>query len=225
MRLILVGCEYSGTTTLANAIMRWAEGAMGGRFGFHDHWKIPIISHDPMTDEEIQQFLALSPSLKEMFQRYHMDYHLQPAFYANNDHKMVGFHIEEAVYAPLYYGYGGEGEYADRRAMARSLEARIMEIAPDTVLVLVKASPEVIARRMKENPHPHGLVQEKDIEHVLGRFEEEYAASFISKKFTVDTSTATVEDTLAEFVENIEQHFTDIDRMRILTHQAMHKGG
>ena len=29
MRLILIGCEYAGTTTLAEAIVRWAEKAMG----------------------------------------------------------------------------------------------------------------------------------------------------------------------------------------------------
>ena len=38
--------------------------------------------------------------------------------------------------------------------------------APDTVPILVKASPEVVTRRRKENPHPSGVVQEKDIEHI-----------------------------------------------------------
>ena len=47
MRLILVGCEYSGTTTLSHAISKWAEKAIGGHFGFHDHWKVPHISHPP----------------------------------------------------------------------------------------------------------------------------------------------------------------------------------
>ena len=110
----LIGCEYSGTTTLAGAISGWVERVMGGDFGFHDHWKIPHISHAPHTDEENEQFLALSPHLKESFQRYHMDYHLSPAFYGDDHHNMVGFHIDEAVYAPLYYGYGGPDEYADR---------------------------------------------------------------------------------------------------------------
>ena len=42
-----------------------------------------------------------------MFQRYVIEYHLGTSFYEYPDHGLVGFHIEEAVYAPLYYGYGG----------------------------------------------------------------------------------------------------------------------
>ena len=61
----------------------------------------------------------------------------------------------------------------DRQVIGRHLELRFMKHAPDTVLVHVKASPEVIRRRMKESPHKHPLVQEKDVEHVLERFEEE----------------------------------------------------
>ena len=60
-----------------------------------------------------------------MFQRYIIEYHLQPAFYADPDHNMAGFHIEEAVYAPLYYGYGGKGEYAERTTLARAAEKRL----------------------------------------------------------------------------------------------------
>ena len=243
MRLILVGCEYSGTTTLGYAISEWAENAIGGHCGFHDHWKAPHVNHPPgttseevaslytawtegrgedptrmgLTDEEQEQFLALSPRLREMFQRYHMEYHLAPSFYGDAHHNMIGFHIDEAVYAPLYYGYGGDGEYGDRKWLARLMEHHIVEAAPDTVLVLVKASPEVIARRMKENPHKKGLLQEKDIEHVLGRFEEEHGRSFIRRKFALDTSTATVKETLAEFVEQIELHLTEADRMRIMS--------
>ena len=126
MRLILVGCEYSGTTTLAEAISEWAKEVMGGGFGFHDHWKIPHVSHPPgLTAEEQEQFMALSPNLKEMFQRYHIEYHLSPSFYGDPHHNSVGFHIDEAVYAPMYYGYGGSGEYGDRARSARRTEAHI----------------------------------------------------------------------------------------------------
>ena len=222
MRLILIGCEYAGTTSLAGAISAWAKDAMGDEMGFHDHWKIPHVSHPPgLTEEEQAQFLALSPSLKEMFQRYHMEYHTSSSFYGDPHHNSVGFHIDEAVYAPLYYGYGKADEYGDRVTAARHLEAHIMEVAPDTVLILLKASPQVIRSRMKDAPHPGGLVQDKDVEQVLQRFEEEYARSMIRKKFTLDTSTATVQETLAEFVENIEPHLTDADRLRILTHMAL----
>ena len=148
-----------------------------------------------------------------------MEYHVAETFYTDPHHNIVGFHIDEAVYAPLYYGYGGPGEYADRRWYARHIEGTIANRAPDTVLVLVKASPDVIARRMKENPHKNGVLQEKDIEHVLQRFEEEFGSSFIRVKFSLDTSTATVEESLAEFVESLEPHLPDADRLKIMSRQ------
>ena len=117
MRLILMGCEYAGTTTLSRQIIKWVKENLGDDFGFHDHWKLPHVSHptipgpssgpygskkgevspaftiedmweawesgngpDPTmtghTDEENNQFLALSPKIKESFQRYHMEYHM-----------------------------------------------------------------------------------------------------------------------------------------------------
>ena len=41
----------------------------------------------------------------------------------------------------------------------------------------------------------------------------------------MDNGTGPVEETLEQFVEQIEQHLTEADRLRILTHQAMHKAG
>ena len=84
MRLILIGCEYSGTTTLASAVFKWVNDSMdGGMLLFHDHWKIPFTSghqeHDPplsLDEEEQEQVLALSPKLKEMYSRYHIYYHV-----------------------------------------------------------------------------------------------------------------------------------------------------
>ena len=166
-----------------------------------------------------------TPDYKETFQRYEINYHLQHSFYSDPDHLLTGFHIEEAVYAPLYYGYGGPGEYAERTALARSIEREIMETAPDTVLVLVKASREVIARRMKESPHKASLVQEKDIDYVLQRFEEEFSRSLLRRKLELDTSTATVQETLAEFEEKTMPYLCDADRLRLLVHQAHQRGG
>ena len=240
MRLILVGCEYSGTTTLGHAINKWAAGVMGGNFGFHDHGKIPHIAghmpgwfpdRDPdrpisaLTDEEQDEFLALSPRIKEMFMRLSLAYHT-PKTSAGLDYQVIGHHIDEAVYGPLYFGYGGEDDSVggSRSVYARHIEERIMRVVPDTVLVLVKASPEVIARRMKEAPHLIGVVQEKDIEYVLQCFEEEYACSIIQNKFTLDTSTATVEETLAEFASKMEPYLTRDDRMRILAPRSLEVG-
>ena len=221
MKLILVGCEYSGKTTLQLLISAWLQRITGShRPFFHDHFGLPSGERPPINSQypvEIQEeIMALSPKLKEMFQRYILEYHLGSSFYEYPDHGLVGFHIEEAVYAPLYYGYGGPGEYADRRVLARWIEADIMEKAPETVLVLLKASAEVIAKRMRENPHPKGLLQEQDIEYVLQRFEEEYTSSLIRKRFILDTSKGTIDDTFSEFVTTIQPHLTDDDRLRIL---------
>ncbi len=169
-----------------------------------------------LTEEEQQQVLALSPKLKEAIQRYHLQYHLHPSFYKSADHNVVGGHIEEAIYAPLYFGYGGKGQKGDRTGEARHYEEQILELGPDTVLVLVKASPEVIRRRMRENPHHNGVLQEKDIERVLRRFEEEYEASLLRNKLAIDTTDATVDESLGEFAEKIQRFITDADRARVL---------
>jgi hypothetical protein len=222
-----------------------------GYWGAHDHFKIPHVSHPPdlgeagarrlldlppgapgsdltrdgLTDEEQQEFLALSPKLKEMFQRFNIEYHLQPAFYQQSpDHNVVGMPIDEAVYAPLYFGYGGKGQYADREEMARHVEKRMLELAPGTVHILLKCTPEVIRRRMKEDPHKNAVLQDKDVELVLQRFEEEYERSVIKNKFSIDTSTATVKECLAEFVEKIEPLLTAADRRRILVGRARRRG-
>ena len=252
MHLILAGCEYSGTTTLAYSISQWAESAMGGHHFFHDHWKIPHVNHPPfgttfetieefdasyaawiageeedptrlgLTEDEQKLFLALSPRQKEMFQRYHMDYHVAAEFYLRADHNLVGMQIDEAVYAGLYYG--GDGQEEDRKILARHIEERILEQAPDTVLVLLRSTPEVIRGRMNEDPHTNGLLQDKDVVLVLQRFEEEYERSLIKNKFIIDTSRATVEECLAEFVEKFEPFITDADRTRILVQKAKQRG-
>ena len=131
---------------------------------------------------------------------------------------LVGFHIEEAVFAPLYYSYGDSDDFS---AAARAMEQRIIKQAPDTVLILLKASPDVIAKRMRETPHKHPVLREQDIEHVLQRFEEEYEQSLLDRKFVVDTTSATVEETLAEFVARIDPFVSQSDRLRMMTHQAL----
>ncbi|SVB75149.1 uncharacterized protein METZ01_LOCUS228003 [marine metagenome] len=245
MRLILIGCEYSGTTTLSRQIIKWVQENLGDEFGFHDHWKLPHVSHpnipegntiegmwqdwesgkgpDPTmtghTDEENTQFLALSPKIRESFQRYHMEYHMGDGFYGDAHHNNVGFYFDEAVYAPLYYGYGGPGEYADRTWYARHIEADIMHKAPDTVLVHVKASADVIRKRMKENPHKFSLLQDKDIETVLTGFAHHYEVSFLRHKFEIDTSTSSIGESICEFVGKLIPNLQSEDRQKIMFHR------
>jgi len=257
MNLFIIGCEYSGTTTLTCAISDWAEATLGvSKFGFHDHWKAPHLGHpktigadseekmkylhnlvdewrngngdDPtrtgFDTEEQELYMALSPVQREAFQRYHIAYHIGEDFYSTRHHNITGMHVDEAVYAGLYYGYGGEGEYADRKAMAPNIEETMLKKAPNTVLILIKADPEIIRKRMRENPHQNGLVQDKDVEFVLQRFQEEYDRSSIKNRFEIDTSSATVKESLAVFVENIDDFLTAEDRNDILVHRAKQNG-
>ena len=126
-------------------------------------------------------------------------------------------HVDDAIYGPHYFGYGGPGEQFDRRDVSRKIEHMIVSYEPETVLVLVKASPEVIARRMGEDPRRNGVLQAGDVEYILGRFEEEYEASQIASKITLDTSDSTVENTVAEFVGKMEPYFTAADRLRMIS--------
>jgi hypothetical protein len=231
MRLILTGCEYSGTTTLGNVISDWALNALGSRGGFHDHWKIPHISGHPPhetavtmpTEDEKKQVLAASPRVKELLMRYALYYHTPTGRDASSG-MLVGYHIEDMIYGPLYFGYGGDGEPGDRRLVSQDIEQRILLYAPHAVLILVKASADVIGRRMREAPHQYGVVPEKDIEHVLDRFDEEFQLSQIHNKLTVDTSSATVDETLAELLKKVEPHLSDADRMRLVALRFSQKG-
>ena len=205
MRLILIGCEYVGTTTLANAITQWALENMGARFeDFHSHWKFPHISTEPVSEEDQQLLLQLSPGMKELILRTNLEYHLHPLFYRMPDHNMVGHYIEESIYAPLYFGYGGPNQTGDRRQTSRSMERTIMEFGPGTTLVHLKATPDVIRSRMRENPHHNAVLQEKDVEYVLQRFQEEYGNAVYFNRMELDTSSATVEESLAEWVEKMD---------------------
>ncbi len=229
MKLILVGCEHVGKTTLSEGISKWIARTMGNSRTFHDHFTVPS---PELSDEDATLFMKMSPAFKERFQRYMIDYHGAAAFLGDADHMLTGFHIEEAVFAPLYYGYGGDGQYAARSQAARHMESSLMAVAPDTILVLLKARPEVIRQRMKTHPMPRdqrgrrpGVLQEKDIEFVLKRFEQEYDNSLIRKKFTIDNSDITPEETVREFVLKVQKLLSDSDRLRILAHKSLLESG
>ena len=230
MRLILVGCEYAGTTTLVQEIVKWRNEVMGpptplGIVEYHDHFTLPWVGHwDEISEEDLKKFMELGPELKEMFQRYQFSYHLSEQLYRDSDNILVGFHIADAVYAPRYYGYGRKGEYGDRFSMARSIEPEIMVKAYDTVLIHVKASPEVIARRMKAGPHERTVLREEDIEEVLEEFQYHFRHSLLRYRMTLDTTEATVEETMKQFVEQIEPLLTQADRLRIQARLALGKG-
>ena len=172
MEILLAGIEYSGTTTLGEAISAWYTEQTGRQYGFHDHFKYPQISHAVLDSEQQQTVLDLSPRLKEQLESHQVDYHVQSTFFHDGNHAVTGMHLDEAVYGPLYWGYGGPGEPGDRSLLSQKAEDYILKYETSMVLVLLKSEPEVIARRMKENPHENSPLREEDIPLVLQRFEE-----------------------------------------------------
>ena len=140
VNLMLTGCEFAGKTTLGEGICAWIAGTMGSSRSFHDHFTMPS---PEIRDADRDLFMRMSPDFRERFQRYQLDYHLHPAFYAANDHLLIGYHIEEAVYAPLYYGYGGDGAVPRRSRQARELERRIMGFEQEVTATLIRAVIEI----------------------------------------------------------------------------------
>jgi len=163
MKILMIGCEYSGTTTLAIEISKWIDEVVGGTIhgglSFHDHWKIVEGGHigkdgaKERDREEDLEHINFSHRHRQGYHHYLLSYHSAPAFFNDPHHLMIGMHIDDAIYGPRYFGYGGEGKYADRRILSDEVETAIMKHQPDTVLVLLKASPDVIRQRMKANPH------------------------------------------------------------------------
>ncbi len=223
MRLIIAGCEYSGTSTLAFALDDWLYVNAGARFPLiHDHWKLPDTSGHPqadMTDDERAQVLGLSPELKEMTQRHSLYYHIQANSWNGPDWLAIGLHIDDGVYGPMYFGYGGDGQDHDRKVVGRQVEDSILRFAPDMVLVHVKARADVIARRMEENPHPNSALRAEDIQTALDRCEAAVARSALRHKISLDTSESSVEGSVAEFGRKIEPHLTERDVSRMLYHR------
>lgn len=226
MRLILIGCEYSGTTTLAESVVAWAEAAMGAfvkiptPYKVHDHFKLPEVSHPPeLSETEHRLISGLTPRLKEMLQRHNVFYHI-PRAGAGGDSVMIGLHYEDSVYAPLYFDYLHDLAPDDPIMQTRNaFDDMILDGAPESVLVLVKASPQTIASRIREHPHRRQVIRESDIELVLERFEEEFSHSKLSNKLVIDTTDATVEESLEQLVRGLERYFTQEDRDRLDSHR------
>src|SRR5262249_16289448 len=161
--------------TLAGTIVEWIVETMGRSSpicAWHDHFVLPFKEGEsPKTEAEAENVRSLIPSLLEKYSRYMIQYHF--GFYGDDQHLVVDRYYADAVYGPLEYGYGGPGQYADRRQAARHWDAEVMTKAPDTVLVLLKASADVIRQRMRQDPHPHSILKEGDVEQVLECFREE----------------------------------------------------
>ena len=220
MKIILAGIEYVGTTTIANMLKDWKIEYTGTPFYdglMHDHMKIPHTSGHPddTTLEEQKQILNLSPKLMEMYHRYHMYYHLH--HYFQRDDLTVGFHIEEAVLARKYFGYGLDGEAFDRENIVfERIENRIKQITNDPIIIVhLKADVEVIEKRMenlKTNPeHSNSPLLINDIESVMNDYKHYVDKSTIGPKIEVDTSTDNPIQTLDKIIDLIKPHISEED--------------
>ncbi len=226
MKIILAGIEYVGTTTISRMLNDWKLKVMGEPFYMgliHDHSKLPHTSGHPddTTLEEQDQILNLSPKLKEMYHRYGMYYHLH--HYVQEDDLTVGFHIEEAVYARRYYGYGLDGDQFDRNNVFVSIENRIKQITTDPIITVhMVASTEVIEARMsalKDHPeHTNSPLIAADIENVMAEYEYFINKSDIGPVVRVDTSVDSPDKTLLNIVNSIEPHLTKVDLDRMANH-------
>ena len=137
----------------------------------------------------------LSPALKERFQRMQLVYHIR--LMHRFDHILLGgFHIEEAVYGPLYYYPGG---------VASEIRQYEEEMPKNAILVHLTASVEVIQRRMETDPHEYSLIKNADIPMLLDRFQEEFDASLIPNKIQIDTSDMAPDVLLQTFLSESAQ--------------------
>lgn len=215
MRIILIGCEYSGKSTLAAGISRWwTEHAGGPAPAWHDHFVRPFLEE---TGPEAEQVMAMRPSLLEKYSRYMLEYHLNHHFYLDNHHLLVDWYYADEVYAPLYYGYGGPGAYSERGTMARRIDEAVMRAAPDTVLVLLRAAPPAIRGRRATDTHACCPLDSADVEHVLERFDEEFTRSRIRRKFELDVAGSPAA-TLDAFWAEMEPHLSGRDQRALLLH-------
>ena len=119
--------------------------------------------------------------------------------------------------APMTPSFGSTETSSSFDAMARSEEAKISQLAPDSVLVYLTASPDAIRERMQTEPRPTSRFREEDIEQVSERFANEFGHTLIRRRMTIDTTDASPEQTFAEFLTKMGPHFTTADRIRLLS--------
>jgi adenylate kinase len=202
MRVIAVGCEYAGKTTLLEGLMKWGA-SRGVHHHLDDHFSIP--DRQFLAPEDRDAMLRLSPVLKERFQRFQVAYHVR-LINRYEDILLGGFHIEEDIYGPRYY-YPG-------RTPGHPFTIYEGEMPADTILVLLAARPEVLERRMREAPHEYPIVPREDLPAVLDLFEKAYRDSGLRHRVRIDTSDLAPEGLLQKFLEASLPHLTARDMLR-----------
>jgi hypothetical protein len=203
MRLVVIGCEYAGKTTLIDALMAWGD-RYGTHFHLDDHFSIP--DRQFLSEADARAMLDVPPVVKERFQRFQIYYHVH-VLQDHADCLLGGFHIEEAVYGHRYY-------YPNDVFPVPYLRKVESQLPSDTILLLLEASPDVVRRRMREAPHQYQIVPPEDVEAVSAEFEAEYRRSWIGQKFRIDTTELTPSELVAVFHERVVAHLDTRDLLR-----------
>lgn len=203
MRVIAIGCEYTGKTALFNGLMKWGHDR-GIHHHLDDHFSIPDCQM-LRTEADQQIMLGLPQTIKERYQRFQLAYHVR--LINKYEHILLGgFHIEEYIYGPRYY-------YPEIGRLAETPRAWEVNMPPDTILVHLKARQEVIERRMAEDTHQYPVVAKEDIGDILDEFQGEYRASWIKRKFEIDTSDLTPDGLLEAFLDGSVPHLDTRDML------------
>ena len=221
MKIILAGIEYVGTTTISRMLSDWKLKVMGEPFFMgliHDHSKLPHTSGHPddATMEEQQQILDLSPKLKEMLQRQSLVYHL-PAPKVAIDKIYVGYHLDDTVYGPIYFDYGGpkEPQGGPRTRYARYIEKEIIKSYPNTILIHLTSNKDTILERMENQPHENQIIRRDDIDLIIEQFQSEFDKSLLQNKFTINTKDQSIKQTTSAVLEGILKYGTSEDLARL----------
>jgi len=191
MRVIIVGTEYTGKSTLANTLQQWGIGR-GIRHHMDDHFSVP--DQQTLKDPADQKAMTEVPeSIMERFQRFQVAYHVR--LINKYEHIILtGFHTEEAVYGQRYY-------YPDLARPIEHPQAWEQDMPKDSIFVLLNASTDVIKQRMQDDPHEYPIVPESDIEACQAAFQEEFRKSLFKKKFQIDTSNLEADGLLQSFLD------------------------
>ena len=93
--------------------------------------------------------LNASAGLQQLMQVSNFSHQFGRGYTDMPDLFLIDWYYSDAVYAPLYYGYGGPGQYAERRLIARSFDAEAMEYGSMFELGIV--DPAKVTRSALEN--------------------------------------------------------------------------
>jgi hypothetical protein len=206
-----------------------------------------LTRHDEWDPADVEKIMHMTDEGKKRIARWGHVFHMpfQPAWGVGyGDVIYEGFYFEDLVYGKVYYGYkdpasqssGPPDDGADfvkdttvKPGMkhipymyspehASFYDSTMMSSDPNTILLLMEASPEIIAKRMREAPHEPQRIKEEDIDTLIEMFRKEVDNSLLVNRMLLDTSIVTPEETFEQFKKDVTQYLTEKDMLRIILH-------